>query len=929
MYYQKKTTLPPKTFDFTLSLWDAETGGVEVWSEEKELTLTGGILKTYLGDIASLGGVDFSTQLWVQVERIKKDGTPIVIGARDMLVIVPYALYSEVSGGGGDGSSLSGVTAGNGLTGGGTFGNVTLDVVGGTGITVAPDLISVDTAAIQRRVTGTCPSGQYVKQINQDGTVVCETSSAGDMTAVNAGSGLTGGGLSGDVTLNVGGGPGIIVGTDSISVDTAAIQQRVTGSCPAGQYVRQINQNGSVVCETAANGDITAVNAGNGLTGGGLSGDVTLNVGAGAGIAVDTDAISIATGGVTTAMLADNSVTSAKIADGQVGTNDLANGAVTTTKVSNLGASSGQVLKYNGSSITWAPDETGGDITAVTAGNGLTGGGPSGDVTLNVGAGAGIAVDTDAISIATGGVTTAMLADSAVTSAKIADGQVGTSDLANASVTTAKISGAGASSGQVLKYNGSSVTWDSDSLGGLTLPYTGSVNIVDPAFVVTNNNGPGLFASSSGNGSGIIAYSESGHGVQAMSTDDVGVYATAGAIPLILITGKQAVVAYGQDNGVIAWGSQYGISSTGGLRGVYGFTNSEQEGTAGVFGESPSTDGVRGVGAHGVHGFGYTGVFGEGDVGVQGHGFVGVTGESTLLNGTGVQGNAANYGATGVKGTATFGTGVEGNGEIGVKGISSVGAGVWGEGASGVYGASQSGSGVWGSSATGHGVFAYSQGVWLNGAALYAANPNTNHGMAAYLSNNSDYHTAHIENTGTGGVLFLKNQGDNDGTGGYDFITAVGREAEGQFRVTSNGQARSDVGFATPAEDFAEMLPAVKGLEPGDVLAIGPDGTLTLSSEPYQVSVAGVYSTQPGFVGGQPVQGEAADTVPLAIAGVVPVKASAENGPVRPGDLLVTSSLAGHAMKAGFNPPQGTVIGKALGKLEAGTGIIKLLATLQ
>ena len=118
MYYQKKTTLPPKTFDFTLSLWDAETGGVEVWSEEKELTLTGGILKTYLGDIASLGGVDFSTQLWVQVERIKKDGTPIVIGARDMLVIVPYALYSEVSGGGGDGSSLSGVTAGNGLTGG-------------------------------------------------------------------------------------------------------------------------------------------------------------------------------------------------------------------------------------------------------------------------------------------------------------------------------------------------------------------------------------------------------------------------------------------------------------------------------------------------------------------------------------------------------------------------------------------------------------------------------------------------------------------------------------------------------------------------------------------------------------------------------------------------------------------------------------------
>jgi hypothetical protein len=93
--------------------------------------------------------------------------------------------------------------------------------------------------------------------------------------------------------------------------------------------------------------------------------------------------------------------------------------------------------------------------------------------------------------------------------------------------------------------------------------------------------------------------------------------------------------------------------------------------------------------------------------------------------------------------------------------------------------------------------------------------------------------------------------------------------------------------------------------------------------------VAGVYSTQPGFVGGQPVEGEAPGTIPLAMVGVVPVKASAENGSIRPGDLLVTSSIPGHAMKAGPNPPQGTVIGKALGRLDKGTGIIKMLAVLQ
>jgi hypothetical protein len=67
----------------------------------------------------------------------------------------------------------------------------------------------------------------------------------------------------------------------------------------------------------------------------------------------------------------------------------------------------------------------------------------------------------------------------------------------------------------------------------------------------------------------------------------------------------------------------------------------------------------------------------------------------------------------------------------------------------------------------------------------------------------------------------------------------------------------------------------------------------------------------------------------VAITGIVPVKVSAANGPIRPGDLLTSSSLPGRAMNAGRNPAIGTVLGKALGILEHGNGTIRMLVMLR
>lgn len=73
---------------------------------------------------------------------------------------------------------ITGVTAGTGLRGGGTSGDVTLDA---------------DTAYLQRRVSSSCPDGSSIRVINSDGTVSCETDddSGGDISSVNAGTGLT------------------------------------------------------------------------------------------------------------------------------------------------------------------------------------------------------------------------------------------------------------------------------------------------------------------------------------------------------------------------------------------------------------------------------------------------------------------------------------------------------------------------------------------------------------------------------------------------------------------------------------------------------------------------------------------------------------------------------------------------------------------
>jgi hypothetical protein len=158
-----------------------------------------------------------------------------------------------------------------------------------------------------------------------------------------------------------------------------------------------------------------------------------------------------------------------------------------------------------------------------------------------------------------------------------------------------------------------------------------------------------------------------------------------------------------------------------------------------------------------------------------------------------------------------------------------------------------------------------------------------------------------------------------------------------EFRIDNTGKGFFDGGTQTGGADFAESV-AVRGnrsqYEPGDLLVIDTAGRrrLALADKPYSTRVAGIYSTKPGVLATPHKMDDPAarEEVPLAVVGIVPCKVTAANGAIQVGDLLVASSLPGYAMKGRDRYRLvGAVVGKALEPLSQGKGVIQVLVTLQ
>ena len=147
------------------------------------------------------------------------------------------------------------------------------------------------------------------------------------------------------------------------------------------------------------------------------------------------------------------------------------------------------------------------------------------------------------------------------------------------------------------------------------------------------------------------------------------------------------------------------------------------------------------------------------------------------------------------------------------------------------------------------------------------------------------------------------------------------------------GDVRVDGNIAAKYQDVAEWVDAAGALSAGTVVVVDiAVNRVVASHAAYDTSVVGVVSPLPGIVLGE----EGPGRVLVAQSGRVRTRVDARYGPIKRGDLLVTSSTAGCAMRStpvmvngvAMHRP-GTIVGKALEDLPAGTGEILVLLTLQ
>jgi trimeric autotransporter adhesin len=285
----------------------------------------------------------------------------------------------------------------------------------------------------------------------------------------------------------------------------------------SGQVLKWNGTSWAPATDDAGSGTVPTLSSGQILTGNGtanaastLSGDATL---AGAVLTISANAITsteITDGSVAGVDITNGTITATDIANETITSANILNGTIAAADLNSMSATSGQVLKYNGT--TWAPaaDDAGtGSTPTLASGQILTGNGTTniastltGDATLS---GSTLTIAANAITsaeITDGTVTSADITDATITSTDITNATITATDIASETITSANIlngtiaaadlNSMSATNGQVLKYNGTTWAPAADDAG------TGSTPTLSNGQILTGNGTTNAAAALSG-----------------------------------------------------------------------------------------------------------------------------------------------------------------------------------------------------------------------------------------------------------------------------------------------------------------------------------------------------------------------------------------------------------------------------------------------
>ncbi|HET9744787.1 MAG TPA: hypothetical protein VFP97_03680 [Chitinophagaceae bacterium] len=608
----------------------------------------------------------------------------------------------------------------------------------------------------------------------------------------------------------------------------------------------------------------------------------------------------INTGAITYSKLADNSVTTSKIVDASVTGAKLAAGVIPTSlppngtasgdlsgsypnptiskiqgvNLTTTGAANGQVLKFNGTGWVPGTDDTGsgGSNPTGPAGGDLSGTYPN-----------------------------PIINNGAITSTKLADNSVTTSKIVDASVTSAKLAAGVIPTS--LPPNGSA---GGDLTGTFPNPVVSRIQNI-----AISNTAPTSGQVLKFNGTQWAPAAEAGGGFSLPYSSSA-----SNASNLMSLTNS---------------------GTGGGLEGINSSTNANTFGVVGRItsvSSGASSSGLRGINNNtGSNGYGIWGTHSGLGAGIYGNSQSGNGLHGSSINGNGIFGTSTNYTA----------------GYFDIANVSNtsdalfaytVGAG------SGSAAISENGNGVWGItySATAAGVLGYNTG---GGEAIVGRNISTTSG--AVVGRNDGTYAGVQGISGADNGIGVLAQANVDGTLNSNALVASvegsGNGNPAVFKANGANVARIDKtgkgffngGTQNSGADIAEAFDVEGNLdqyEPGDVLVISTskDRSVERSSEPYSTLVAGVFATKPGvLLTEENIDSELKNKVPMGVLGVIPTKVCLQGGPIKRGDLLVTSSLPGVAMKADPDKVKvGQVIGKALQDYDQNTiGKINVLVSIK